>query len=86
MKVIKLKNKRVAVGKSPDGKFHLNFVRLKTQNETYTNCPHKKVTGKRVVTGMSLTPSAAVALYHLLNEMITTEDMEKFNAELKLKR
>lgn len=86
MKRIKLKNKRVMIGRDAKNDIDINFIRLKYPNEPDNNCNHKEVNGRRVLTNISLTPAAAVALYYLLHSTLTLLDVENFKLNIKNKK
>lgn len=81
-KKIKLKNRRVEVGrrKSDDSVF-IQFSRLKEPDDDIKKVSETEYIGKKVETRLLISQSAAVSLYYLLRAELNISDLHSFEKE-----
>lgn len=81
-KIVKLKNKRVAIGRGEKTKdILLHFTRLRENDDSEVTYSHSKIIGKKVDTKLVISKAAAVTLFFLLKAELTISDIIEFEKE-----
>ena len=80
-KRIKLKNRRVEVGRRKDNSIFIKFTRLKNIKDDSKQVLESKHIGRKVETSFSISQSAAVSLFYLLRSELNIYDLHVFEKE-----
>lgn len=82
-KGVKLKNRRIEVGKDNDDSIVIFATRLATNEDTEPPCEHKHIERNKITTNIRLSNEAAIALFFLLKDVFTNEQLNNFIKEQK---